>query len=448
MKLLQRVGLLVLSFAVQTQFAQSQPSANIEQCNPVLVQNIEYDTLDKSAKLAWLKMVNQSNFEDMKRKAGGKFVFGDLDLGFTWDEFNQKRQQLFTQESYSESEEVAVSRLRFTTPSEARERWLECVKALANDRSRFGLFLWVDDENRYGATVHVAWRSTPPPKAGKIDSQNLLGGEVAGLPANQWLPNAIIPSGGSTSAIIRRNGDQEIRGTVTINGLSAAFRSPAVERPAYVATINIAGSGVRSTPFTANLAGIIKHSRCIDHEYWYEMGQYCFAFHQQPTRLRSFSTQPINGQLAGNGCFQATTQMTSPGSANNCIKVSLSYKECSAALSPFCFRGIGAGTPIDMLVEGVSNEDVAIPSYNDTSIFDGAKRWQYPVRQVPADVRNVKYRFVAVVREMSSGKTIVLDDQNRTGGGFRAEVPQAGTIILIRDVSTPVQVFNYTSPIE
>ena len=70
--------------------------------------------------------------------------------------------------------------------------------------------------------------SQPPPRRGAIQSQVLTGGLAEGAPKGAWIGKPLsIESGGSRVVLLSRSNGSEIRGSITVNGLSEKLFIPA-----------------------------------------------------------------------------------------------------------------------------------------------------------------------------------------------------------------------------
>lgn len=99
-------------------------------CDSVLVNRTNYSASSSSARLAWLKLVTEDNYEKAKM-AGGASV-ADMFSG-DFNSFSEKRRSYFQQESYEYTIDQARSDLQIGVPNEALEAWVECLKHQTNN---------------------------------------------------------------------------------------------------------------------------------------------------------------------------------------------------------------------------------------------------------------------------------------------------------------------------
>jgi hypothetical protein len=228
-----------------------------------------------------------------------------------------------------------------------------------------------------------------------------------------------------------------------------------LDRRAFSASVNISGSVRISREFTETRLAVVRHSRCNHQTYWYSVGGFCFATDQRPDRVVRHETRPLeSGRLAPDQCFQVIGQTTQPGPTANCLEISLLYKECATSFVPSdfylgCARGVSPGTPVDLVIEGTTMDAIPIPAFSNTAVFSRSQTWHYPTQQIPQGATDVSYRFVVTVAETVSGKAIVLDDQHRSGGGFRLEFPEeSGVVILLQEPDQRSDDFRHDLPDE
>lgn len=427
---IMQLSCLILPFSA----AGAQPT---KVCDPVLIANVEYDTLDRSVKLAWLKTITNENFAERKAAAGGSIKYDGVDLGANYDEFDKNRSSLFQKEQYSESQDTAISKLRYVVPDSGRSYWLECIKTVS--LKNFGLHVWVERENQYGADVHVFWNPMPPAKQAKLTTQTLIGGSVPSLKPGMWLPEGLkLEANGNTTALIQRETDKEIRGTVTFNGITEGFYIPNVPKPRLSASIVITGEAVISRAYTESFNVRLAHHQCVDTRYWRPF-QLCSAdTRRRPSGVQSYGAVPIQGRLAEYQCFQPIAATMSSGSAPNCATVNILYNEChwriEGLFTAACWRGVKEGTPIDISIEGAYDESVVLPQFTSSAPLESAKRWVYPSASIPAAAKNVRLFHSATIVDLMTGEAIQLDDNNPSRGGFSMSISDSGrTVVILRD---------------
>lgn len=406
-------------------------------CDAGLVANVQYDTLDRSVKLAWLKSITRENFSERKASAGGSISFDGADLGGSYDEFEKKRDALFQKEQYSESQDLAIAKLRYVVPDFGRQKWLECVQILS--RQKYGLHVWVERENRYGADVRVVWNPTPPAGAAKVSAQTLIGGSVPGLKTGTWLPEALqLLSTGSATALVQRDGDKEIRGSVTVSGITERFYVPSVPKPRFSVALSITGTAAVQKSYDETFNVRLAHHQCVDTRYWRPF-QVCSAdTRRRPSGIRSYGAVPIQGRLADFQCYQPIAATMSPGSAPNCTTVNILYNECQLRFEGMfplaCSRGVREGTPIDVALSGVYDEAVTLPQYVDSVPFNGSKRWVYPESNLPAGAKDLNFSHGVTIVDLVTGKAVLLNNSNPERGGFRMVISDGGkTLVVIQE---------------
>jgi hypothetical protein len=412
-------------FAYQTEAAAQGMQG--DQCAGVLVANIEYDTLDNQTKLDWLSALSKEDYDGLKQKAGGSFKYGDISLGGSYEEFKQALSKLSSNEKFSNSRDTSIATLRSNVPDTARAAWLSCMENSAS--TQFGLHVWVLRENLYSADINVKWLSLPPAKEARIENQTLAGGKVPGRKEGTWLPDdLVLHSGGNTIVTVDREQGKEVRGTVSMSGVSARFYVPAVNSPKYSATISVTATGTRTSSYEEDFSRKLKHMRCAKVQYWRPYELCSASSNRRPTGISRYSTDPLEGgALAPSSCFQVINVTSKQGSAPNCITANALYNECTITRGlnlpdpvplSACSRGLSTGTPLSFTVVGTYNEEVALPRYDNSVSFSGAATWTYSP-DVPKDVTNIKANYNVTVVDLSNGRVVVLNNDNPERGGFK-----------------------------
>jgi hypothetical protein len=436
----------LLSASMLTIGVGAEAAQDISRCNGILAANIQVSTVGKQSKLAWLRTINAENFEQRRQQAGRHLTYGDTDLGGTWDEFQQKRAALFSTERYDQPEDGAYAQLRSFVPDSARAAWLDCVRLLAKES--VGLFVFVEREDATAVELRVSWKSPPPPppplRQARLQNQQLVGGRVEGLGPGQVLrPNTVIDSSGSRTILIERTGHQDVRGTLTFNGLSEEFFSAAVEKPGYSASVEMRGTGRIRTPFNDEKWLVhLQHDQCTETQYWRTF-KYCPS---NPRRTiegleRAPVVVPIPNFKLEFQCFQPIKyrgQRVSDANSN-CFSVDLLYKECASSMFgpqwriEGCRRGTDLpGTPIQLYFHGTQEEPANLAPFRASANFETSATFQYPETQLVPGTDQLTFSHAVTVTNLADGQVTVLDDNSPAKNGFQLDVTDGGKTATIR----------------
>lgn len=410
---------------------------DIKQCAAVLVANIEIKNSSASTRLSWLRLIDESNYEQQKQQAGADFsVEGVKVFEGNYQSFAQKRHQVFLRESYKKNEEQAASELRSIVPEVARRAWLECVNKIA--ANSWGLHIIPVNESPKGATIKVYWRTPPPAQDGKITAQSIVGAFVRGLPEGNWLPpNDVIPSGGSATALLEREQSAEVRGFLTVNGISQHFYIAPHHAPSYVVTANFSGTAQRQRKSLEMEFFRIPHTQCVNTQYW-RTEKYCADIGGRINGVVSLGTEPVPDHgLPDFGCFQVIDYNIKRVGPSNCIELNMKYNECSWRISPLvfhhaCARGVsGGGTPVDVEFDVTYADTISLETYAATANFTGGNIFSYPVDRLPKDAKAVSYKHSVTIVDISSGESFVLNNAAPAAKGFNMNVADGGAKIII-----------------
>lgn len=419
-----RSNVLAAAFLLfASQSAVMAQGTQADQCADVLVANIDYDTLDDQTKLDWLRTLSKEDYESLKKKAGGSFKYGGVSLGGSYEEFQQSLSKLTSSESYANSRETSIARLRSHIPDAARAAWLRCMET--NASTQYGLHVWVLRENLYSADISVKWTSLPPAKDAKIENQSLAGGKVPGRKDGTWLPeDLVLQSGGNSIVSVDREQGKEIRGTVSMSGVSARFYVPPVNSPRYSATISVTATGTRTSSYEEEFDRTLAHTQCVNVQYWRPYELCSASSKRRPTGISKYATVPLDGgALAPHSCFQVIGVTSKQSSASNCITANALYNECAFSFGSFesaraCNRGISSGTPLKLTVVGTSDEEVTLPRYENSVSFSGSAIWEYQA-EIPKDVSNVRASYNITIVDLNNGRAVILNNDNPERGGFK-----------------------------
>jgi hypothetical protein len=197
-----RYFLLWAFLSVFPTFAVAQ--SRLAACEPALaVRDIKWSESSRQTRLAWLRIINEVNYEQFKQSAKAS-VPGYFDGDYR--SFNEKRRSNFSKEKYQSDDFQAQQELAIVAPREAVAAWAECVKANSND-----LFVYSRDVDARGATIAVNWR--PPPGLQQLTNVRF---RVNGIKRTHDITSArIIPVGENFFAVERLRLNEPIRGTIS-----------------------------------------------------------------------------------------------------------------------------------------------------------------------------------------------------------------------------------------
>jgi hypothetical protein len=129
---------ILVGYAIAlSQVAQADVCDTVDK---VLVPSIKSEGSSRHMTLAFLKIINEDSFEQIKKETGASFGIPGFSGGGSYKDFSEKRNQLFKQEDYRSSEAEARSLLENGLPSYVVDSWkavkLACVNFAAVLRSR------------------------------------------------------------------------------------------------------------------------------------------------------------------------------------------------------------------------------------------------------------------------------------------------------------------------
>ena len=214
-------------------------------CNAVLVQEVEIVAFDETSQLDILNIITEETFEQIRsrRAGGGGFSIGPLSLSGEADfnDFQERRAQLFQREGYNTEQNIALERVRLATSPGAVNAWLACKLAFAMEGRAFQCAETHHDAD----SVSVAFRWSPQPGVGDgvVTNSTLLGARVA----SPSVPDGRVFADGHTFPVnamierffIREAGQDfdmtvEINGAFTCPGLSLAPEPPPPPPPLFL----------------------------------------------------------------------------------------------------------------------------------------------------------------------------------------------------------------------
>lgn len=125
----------------------------MSKCDAVLLaRTVKVDALRYQQDLAWMKLVNQSNYEQAKTEIGA-VVPGYFDGNY--DTFAAKRDQLSSQEWFTRSENMVRTQFLALAPDEGIRAWRDCT--LANSAGGAVLIGYMREVNDENAILHLEW---------------------------------------------------------------------------------------------------------------------------------------------------------------------------------------------------------------------------------------------------------------------------------------------------
>ncbi len=98
-------------------------NAFADSCSEVLIPDIVWERSDSTVSLAWMQLIDESNYQNAKTKAGGRYkalFSGDFST------FKEKRKALFKQTSYQYDAAHSVEILKSAVSEAAIAAWTRC----------------------------------------------------------------------------------------------------------------------------------------------------------------------------------------------------------------------------------------------------------------------------------------------------------------------------------
>ena len=175
--------------------------AQRSRCSDVLLTKTAYVLNEESQKsLAWLLLVDQSNYSAKKMEADGSY--GNL-FGANYEQFNQRRTRLYEQRNFALNESDAKNLVETALPTGAIDSWRDCMLG------HTGLSVWLEDVRQNAVTLIINWK--PDVGQGNIEEVNV---DIDGGESNRGLEDTNTIRNGERRFIIRRSPDEEVRGVI------------------------------------------------------------------------------------------------------------------------------------------------------------------------------------------------------------------------------------------
>lgn len=210
-------SVLVVIFALMPPMLTAQTTA-VDPCGAVLIQEIDYATLDDQSANAYLSVIDKNTWDSKKTDAGfvGKWTgfLGPMSGDFSYEKFDQARTSYFKRIKYNASAATSIMKLRKFITAPQLEAWVKCIER----QGRSGLFLTEKSVNDDTATFELVWVS---PATGAtevpITSSQITGGRAldAHVPAGQIFPDGEPPLRHSKVFTVSREPSRPL--TITIN---------------------------------------------------------------------------------------------------------------------------------------------------------------------------------------------------------------------------------------
>lgn len=216
---MRTVALLIVSivgFGLPS-FAQS-PSARafFSACDAVLVQNLNFSTVDERVKAAYFMLVDRTKYEEAKHNAGASYA--GL-FGANYEDFAKNRETYRTIVDQHMTHDLAVSVAKASLSAEQVQAWEKCVT-----QDAVGVRVLLSNENAQGASGRLYYTGTPGQQV-RI-AMAVEGGLVDQNYAVKYF--RITSPGSQAFTLTRGSHDGAIRVTVnTDNSLSDVAFSPA-----------------------------------------------------------------------------------------------------------------------------------------------------------------------------------------------------------------------------
>lgn len=110
-------------------------TAAVDRCGAVLIQQIDYATLDEQSAKAYLSVIDQNTWDSKKTDAGfiGKWTgfLGPMSGDFSYEKFDQARTSYFRRIKYEASAATSVMKLRKFISADQIDAWAKCVKDIS-----------------------------------------------------------------------------------------------------------------------------------------------------------------------------------------------------------------------------------------------------------------------------------------------------------------------------
>ena len=191
--------------------------ASAEDCSKALIPDKSTIHNDIKTKVAFLKVINKENYDEIKKNAGLTID----DLGANYDEFSTKRNTYYEEVGFSESNYDASNYLIQHTPPAAFEAYTRCLELKAGED--YGVHLIPVKISDSNVSFTIIWHPAPTPENLKSEVKADLKGFESGqenIIPTTILPNARIP------VTLKRLKDQEQSIDITIASIGKNLTIP------------------------------------------------------------------------------------------------------------------------------------------------------------------------------------------------------------------------------
>ena len=180
-----------LSLIFWAPFAQS--SETVKDCEPALIQDSEFESMQLAEKLIAYSVLKKENYE--RKKKNGSIVVPGYFVG-DWKSFTEAMSTIFSDAGYLSSVEGRRNHSKFYLSKNSTDAYLGCLKTVA--QGRLGLHAYFAKVSSQNVVVFIRWSPTEQPKGAKKPSIKVkvtVEGAIASTQEKEYtlLPNQDIP---------------------------------------------------------------------------------------------------------------------------------------------------------------------------------------------------------------------------------------------------------------
>lgn len=192
-----------------------------DECHRALIPDTRLETLDSNQELALAITIRDRESWERVVRAGVQGAYGLFNAGGSYDQFEQRRQELLRQHNVNMSTELARRIFTSAVNQSVIDAWAHCQISRAG-----GIVVTTRQVSPRAATIRIYWQPVPGGAAiGTLEHVESRGAAQGRDDLMRILPRAWGPS--QREFVLDRRPSEDLRFTVTINGLSDTVFVPA-----------------------------------------------------------------------------------------------------------------------------------------------------------------------------------------------------------------------------
>lgn len=225
---MKTIPILLLALTLLSSSLSAQQSGNVDQCNDILVPQIDWTKLTQHDFLSYVSQINETHWN--QKKSDGGFVasltkYFPISVEASWSNFKESRDTYFKSINYQRSSDTFFGSMRsYLTDGQVKE-WGICMQKITH-----GLFIYERQMTPTHVTLSILWIAPPAippavPQPVPVESA-LVGGKAIG----RDIPEGALFKDGFTlapqqevSVLISRDPFMPISAKVDAGGFSRTY---------------------------------------------------------------------------------------------------------------------------------------------------------------------------------------------------------------------------------